>query len=200
MLSSANVGERTLQPEIENELRPELPIAQRCKMLKELGDMHLHNITLDEVSEAEIVCLVFQLTKLFYCIQTSITKLWHLTNDLIVPNKPAETRQIALTFYKRLIHTQFKNLTLMREKFFLVIQNHETPEDLRHLLELLDTLTENGKNITNFEEKVRMPALLFETYYIIHILSTTTDREVHAALDTSNNRCESSVSVLGHIG
>lgn len=44
-----------------------------------------------------------------------------------------------------------------------------------------------------------MPVLLFETYYIIHILSTT-DREVYAALDTSNNRCESSVSVLGHIG
>lgn len=42
----------------------------------------------------------------------------------------------------------------MREKFFLVIQNHEAHEDLRHLLELLDTLTENGKDITNFEEKV----------------------------------------------
>lgn len=159
LLLSGNVGERTLQPEFENELRPELPIAQRCKMLKELGDMHLHNITLDEVSGASTCLLTIQYTELFYCKQTSITKLWHLTNDLIVPNKPAETRQIALTFYKRLIHTQFKNLTLMREKFFLVIQNHETPEDLRHLLELLDTLTENGKNITNFEEKVR----LFET-------------------------------------
>lgn len=106
------------------------------------------------------------MTYLLYCKQTSITKLWHLTNDLIVPNKPAETRQIALTFYKRLIHTQFKNLTLMREKFFLVIQNHETPEDLRHLLELLDTLTENGKNITNFEEKVRV-CLCF---YLKHII------------------------------
>ncbi|KAH8260917.1 hypothetical protein KR044_000431, partial [Drosophila immigrans] len=126
-------GERTLRPEFENELRPEQPIAQRCKMLKELGDQHLHNINLDE---------------------TSITKLWHLTNDLIVPNKPAETRQIALSFYKRLIHTQYKSLTLMREKFFLVIQNHEAREDLRHLLKLLITLTENGKDITNFEEKI----------------------------------------------
>jgi len=87
-------------------------------------------------------------------LQTAITILFNLTNDLIVPNKPAETRQIALSFYKRLIHTQYKNLTIMREKFFLVIQNHEAREDLRHLLELLDTLTDNGKDITNFEEKV----------------------------------------------
>ncbi|EDW70416.2 tuberin [Drosophila virilis] len=135
-----NAVERTLRQEFELELRPEQPIAQRCKMLKELGDMHLQNITLDE---------------------TYITKLWHLTNDLIVPNKPAETRQIALSFYKRLISTQYKNLTLMREKFFLVIQNHEAHEDLRHLLELLDTLTENGKDITNFEEKIGKFMLLW---------------------------------------
>ena len=42
----------------------------------------------------------------------------------------------------------------MREQFFLVIQNHEVPEDLKHRLELLDTLTENGKDIKNLEEKV----------------------------------------------
>ncbi|XP_017841753.2 tuberin [Drosophila busckii] len=135
-----NLSERTLRPEFENELRPEQPVGQRCKMLKELGDVHLHNYTLDE---------------------TSITKLWHLTNDLIVPNKPAETRQIAFNFYKRLIYTQYKNLTLMREKFFLVIQNHEAHEDLRHLLELLDMLTENGKDITNFEEKIGKFMLLW---------------------------------------
>ncbi|XP_017134841.1 tuberin [Drosophila miranda] len=135
---AGNAGETRLRP-YERELRPEQPVAQRCKMLKELGDA-LHNFNLDE---------------------TSITNLWNITNDLIVPNKPAETRQIALSFYKRLIHTQYKNLTLMREKFFLVIQNHEAREDLRHLLELLDTLTENGKNITNFEEKIGKFMLLW---------------------------------------
>ncbi|KAH8305598.1 hypothetical protein KR059_003548 [Drosophila kikkawai] len=134
------VGERTLRPEFERELRPEQPVAERCRMLKELGDMYLHNYNLDE---------------------TSITILFKLTNDLIVPNKPAETRQIALSFYKRLIHTQYKNLTIMREKFFLVIQNHETREDLRHLLDLLDTLTDNGKDITNFEEKIGKFMLLW---------------------------------------
>ncbi|KAH8315273.1 hypothetical protein KR074_002701 [Drosophila pseudoananassae] len=134
------VGERSLPTDFERELRPEQPVAQRCRMLKELGDMHLHKFNFDE---------------------TSITTLWNLTNDLIVPNKPAETRQTALSFYKRLIHTQYKNLTLMREKFFLVIQNHEAREDLRHLLELLDTLTDNGKDITNFEEKIGKFMLLW---------------------------------------
>jgi len=43
------VGERTLRPEFERELRPEQPVAQRCRMLKELGDMQLHNFNLDEV-------------------------------------------------------------------------------------------------------------------------------------------------------
>ncbi|KAH8270153.1 hypothetical protein KR018_004871, partial [Drosophila ironensis] len=136
------VGERTLPPEFESGLKPEQPVAQRCRMLKELGDLHLHKFNFDE---------------------TTITTLWNLTNDLIVPNKPAETRQTALSFYKRLIHTQYKNLTLMREKFFLVIQNHEAREDLRHLLELLDTLTDTGKDITNFEEKIGKFMLLWIT-------------------------------------
>nr|AAD48498.1 gigas protein [Drosophila melanogaster] len=139
-LPAGYVGERTLRPEFERELRPEQPVAQRCRMLKELGDTQLHNFNLDE---------------------SAITILLNLTNDLIVPNKPAETRQIALSFYKRLIHTQYKNLTIMREKFFLVIQNHEAREDLRHLLELLDTLTDNGKDITNFEEKIGKFMLLW---------------------------------------
>ncbi|XP_017861847.1 PREDICTED: tuberin [Drosophila arizonae] len=147
--SPGNSGERTLRPEFELELKPEQPIAQRCKMLKELGDLHLQNINLDE---------------------TSITNLWQLTNDLIVPNKPAETRQITLSFYKRLIFTQYKNLTIMREKFFLVIQNHEAHEDLPHLLELLDTLTENGKDITNFEEKIGK--------FMLHWIPAITDADL----------------------
>lgn len=90
-----------------------------------------------------------------YCyFQASIRELWNLTKDLIIPNKPAECRQTTLTFYKRLIHSQYKNLNLLRQHFFLVIQNHEVGEDLKHRLELLDTLTDNGKDIQNFEEEV----------------------------------------------
>ncbi|XP_067647622.1 tuberin [Eurosta solidaginis] len=123
-------NECSLRPEIERELRPEQTTAQRCKTLSEL---QLKNMKLDEAS---------------------ITKLWTLTKDLIIPNKPAECRQTTLTFYKRLIHSQYKNLNLLRQHFFLVIQNHEVHEDLKHRLELLDTLTDNGKDIQNFEEKI----------------------------------------------
>ncbi|XP_036326268.1 tuberin-like [Rhagoletis pomonella] len=127
---AGGASERLLRPEIERELRPEQTTAQRCKTLSEL---QLHNLKLEEAS---------------------ITELWTLTKDLIIPNKPAECRQTALTFYKRLIQTQYKNLNLLRHHFFYVIQNHEVPEDLKHRLELLDTLTDNGKDIQNFEEKI----------------------------------------------
>ncbi|XP_054732687.1 tuberin [Anastrepha obliqua] len=123
-------SERSLRPEIERELRPEQTTAQRCKTLSEL---QLHNMKLEEAS---------------------ISELWTLTKDLIIPNKPAECRQIALTFYRKLIQSQYKNLNLLRQHFFLVIQNHEVPEDLKHRLELLDALTDNGKDIQNFEEKI----------------------------------------------
>lgn len=80
--------------------------------------------------------------------------MWELTKDLIVPNKPAEQRQVALTFYRKLIEGQFENLSLMRAHFFRVIQDHDVPEDLSHRLDLLKSLTENGKNIQNFDEEI----------------------------------------------
>lgn len=36
----------------------------------------------------------------------------------------------------------------------MILQKHDVPEDLKHRLELLIALTENGRDITNFEEKV----------------------------------------------
>ncbi|XP_055383497.1 tuberin [Condylostylus longicornis] len=130
--TGVGVKERELGPELERELRPENPVAQRCKTLKDLGEMVLT-------------------TKLE---DAAICKLWELTKDLIVDNKSTEHRQITLTFYKKLIQGQYANLSLMREHFFLVIQKHEVMEDLRHRLDLLIALTENGKDITNFEEKI----------------------------------------------
>lgn len=138
LLYFLGTSERCLRPEIEWELRPEQPVAQRCKVLKDLSELHLQNYNLEE---------------------TAIIKLWDVTKDLLVPTKSLECRQTALTFYKRLIYTQYKSLTYMREQFFLVIQNHEVAEDLKHRLELLDTLTENGKDIKNFGDKVGV------TYY-----------------------------------
>lgn len=77
-----------------------------------------------------------------------------MTKDLIVFNKPAEQRQITLQFYGKLIKGQFKELNIMRAHFFKVIQNHNIREDVIYRLELLKILTDNGKDIQNFEEEI----------------------------------------------
>ncbi|GAB0090874.1 Tuberin [Sergentomyia squamirostris] len=121
-----------LTPEIERDLRPETPVNQRCKILRELGD-HLCKRRLED---------------------SSLKMLWELTCDLIVANRPAEQRHTAFAFYKKLISTQFPNLHLMRAQFFRVIQNHGVPEDIGHRLELLRALTDDGKDISHFEAEI----------------------------------------------
>lgn len=80
--------------------------------------------------------------------------MWELTKDLIVSNKPAEQRHIAFAFYQKLIQSQYEDVSLMREHFFNVIQNHTVPEDIYNRLELLKTLTDNGKNIKNVDDTI----------------------------------------------
>lgn len=87
-------------------------------------------------------------------IKASIKKLWDLTKDLIVPNKPAEQRQTALVFYQKLIQGQFEGLGLMRGHFFRVIQEHDVAEDTMQRLDILKALTDNGKNIKDFEDSI----------------------------------------------
>lgn len=122
----------TFTPELERELRPETPVAHRCKALKELGDSMFLNRWED----------------------ASLKKLWDITKDLIVPNKPIEQRHIAFNFYNKLIEGQYEGLAMMRSHYFKVIQNHEVPEDIQQRLELLKTLTNKGKDIVHFEEEI----------------------------------------------
>lgn len=132
---AGGIRERTdfaLIPELERELQSETPAVQRCKALRELGE-DVKNNRLDDAS---------------------IKKLWHLTKDLIAPHKPIDQRQTTLIFYQKLIHGQYDNLSIMRDHFFRVIQNHDVPEDITNRLALLKTLTDNGKNITYFEESI----------------------------------------------
>lgn len=42
----------------------------------------------------------------------------------------------------------------MREHFFNVIQSHDVPEDIQNRLDLLKTLTEDGKNIKNVDDTI----------------------------------------------
>lgn len=87
-------------------------------------------------------------------LQATIKRLWELTKDLIVPNRPADQRHIAFAFYQKLIQSQYEGLSIMREVFFKIIQQHNEPEDIAYRLELLKTLTDTGKNIKNFEENI----------------------------------------------
>lgn len=63
-------------------------------------------------------------------------------------------REAALTFYTKLIQGQYRDLAIMRGKFFQVIQTHKIPEDLPLCLQMLKALTENGRDVQNFEEEI----------------------------------------------
>jgi tuberous sclerosis 2 len=91
---------------------------------------------------------------LYFCPQSSIKQIWELTKDLIVPHKPLEQRHQALLFYQKLIIGQYENLEMMRTHFFRVIEHHKVLEDQKDCLDLLKSLTANGKDIQYFEERI----------------------------------------------
>lgn len=80
-------------------------------------------------------------------------KFQALTNDLIESTNQ-EHRQFCLSFYSKLIQGQYKDLSMMRTHFFRLIQNHNIPEDLSLRLDMLRSLTDDGKDIQNFEEEI----------------------------------------------
>ncbi|XP_055596027.1 tuberin isoform X2 [Uranotaenia lowii] len=121
-----------ISTELERELQPETPINQRCKALKDFSeDVIKYRLEVDAVQ-----------------------LLWQLTKDLIVGNKSTEQRHVALNFYCKLIQGQYDNLKMMRAQFFRVIVSHEEPDDIIYRLEMLKSLTENGKNIQYFEKEI----------------------------------------------
>lgn len=73
---------------------------------------------------------------------------------MIEPQKPAEVRQATLIFYTKLIQGQYRDLSIMRSRFFRVIKSNELASDLPFYLDLLMALTDRGKDIQNFEEEI----------------------------------------------
>lgn len=65
-----------------------------------------------------------------------------------------ETRHVAFQFIQSLIKGQSDKLEMMRAFIFRFIKHHDNPEDVGYRLELLNTLTSNGKNVKHFEEEV----------------------------------------------
>lgn len=65
-----------------------------------------------------------------------------------------ETRHAAFSFLHSLIRGQSDNLREMRAQFFRFIKNHEHPEDVGQRLDLLNTLTSNGKYVVYFDLEI----------------------------------------------
>ncbi|KAK0095925.1 hypothetical protein PV326_007052 [Microctonus aethiopoides] len=135
-LSKGNYKSRedfVLTQDIEREISSENPINQRSRAIKDLCDVVLNH----------------------QCENNAAERLWNLVQDLLNKNVAKEYRHIVLNFLCCLVQGQYSKLSpLMRVKFFLVVKEHEIPEDIGPRLELLQRLTDNGKDIIHLEEQM----------------------------------------------
>ncbi|KAM0730676.1 Tuberin [Formica fusca] len=123
----------TLTHDIEKEISPDSPVHHRTKAIKELSDAVLNQQWEDRAAE----------------------RLWSLVQDLLAKDVPREYRHLTLNFLKCLVQGQYSKLSsLMRVKFFMVVKEYDIPEDIGPRLELLQTLTEHGKDILHLEERM----------------------------------------------
>ncbi|KAF7385574.1 hypothetical protein HZH68_014004 [Vespula germanica] len=123
----------TLSHDIEKEISPDSPVHHRTKVIKDLCDAVLNQQWEDRAAE----------------------RLWNLVQDLLGKDIPREHRHVTLNFLKCLVQGQYSKLSsLMRVKFFMVVKDHNIPEDIGPRLELLQSLTENGKDILHLEERM----------------------------------------------
>ncbi|XP_047125986.1 tuberin isoform X2 [Hydra vulgaris] len=116
--------------EILEDINKRNSIAHRCRTLKELGEIVLTK----EIEEH------------------AIEAIWKEIEDLFQPSVNIEGRQTALEFMISLVRGQYKNLGLLRVQFFRLIENHDVNEDLCSRVTLLNCLTENGKDISYYEQ------------------------------------------------
>ncbi|KAG7209739.1 hypothetical protein KM043_011368 [Ampulex compressa] len=123
----------TLTHDIEKEISSESPVHHRTKAIKDLCDAVLNQQWEDRAAE----------------------RLWNLVQDLLGKDVPREHRHVTLNFLRCLVQGQYTKLSsLMRVKFFMVVKDHDFPEDIGPRLELLQSLTENGKDILHLEERM----------------------------------------------
>lgn len=87
-------------------------------------------------------------------MQATILNLYELTKDLITPTRPIDYRHITYRFYQKLIYCQYEGLSMTRSHFFRVIEVNENLEDVQCQLDLLKTLTDNGKNIKDIDDVI----------------------------------------------
>ncbi|OWF53727.1 Tuberin [Mizuhopecten yessoensis] len=124
------VREFIFTPDVLKDIGPESPANNRLRTIREL-------------------CNTVQTKKLE---ENAIEALWNSIKDLVQPGTPSESRQIALHFLHSLIEGQLQYLGILRAHFFSVIEDLSNHEDLSQRLELFKALSENGRNLGEFEE------------------------------------------------
>lgn len=149
-----------LTAELEADLKPEAPLANRIKAIKELTESC-------ETKKAELVRFYVICTAnwvypliyiLFDIVQYVIEKIWTLVNDLFKtkdgqsPSK--EARHLTFDLMTALVQAQMEKTGVIRAKLFVFIKGHENPEDIYKKFQLLQSLTMNGKDLEYFEERL----------------------------------------------
>ncbi|XP_043279652.1 tuberin isoform X2 [Venturia canescens] len=122
-----------LTNDIEKEIGSESPVNHRAKAIKDLCEGVLNHQWEDGTVE----------------------RMWNLVQDLLGKDIAKEHRHVTLNFLRCLVQGQYSKLSsLMRVKFFMVVRDHEIGDDIGPRLELLQSLTENGKVILHLEERM----------------------------------------------
>ncbi|VVC44066.1 Rap GTPase activating protein domain,Tuberin,Armadillo-like helical,Armadillo-type [Cinara cedri] len=122
----------TLTEEQGQKISPEASIPNRIKAIKELAEV-ARNHRLEE---------------------NAVASLWIEIHDLFNKNVPKEHRHLVFAFVKSIIQGQFGNLGMLRQHFFNFIKNHNNAEDISYRLELIECLTDHGRDIVYLEEEI----------------------------------------------
>ncbi|PIK60477.1 putative tuberin [Apostichopus japonicus] len=83
----------------------------------------------------------------------ALETIWANIADILDPCVSSEHRQLVLHFLKCLIIGQFDYLGVMRAVFFQVLRGHDVFDDLPQKLDVFKALSDNGKNLEDFEEE-----------------------------------------------
>ncbi|CAL1542795.1 unnamed protein product [Lymnaea stagnalis] len=128
----ATAREVVFTHEILKEIGPESPANNRIRTIRELCEVVKHKQLEDNAVEA----------------------LWGQISDLLNTHVLPENRQLALHFLLCLLEGQLSYMTIVRGHFFRVIEGLTEKSDIRLRLELFKTLSECGKNLLYFEDKI----------------------------------------------
>ncbi|XP_030839899.1 tuberin isoform X2 [Strongylocentrotus purpuratus] len=125
-------GEFFITPTLKKDLSRESPLNVRMKAINHLSAL---------VGEKKLE-------------DNGIEAIWVLISDLLDPQVNTDHRHLVLHFLKCIIIGQSEFLGPMRYHFFQVVKGHNIFEDLPQRLDMLRALSDNGKNLLDFEEEM----------------------------------------------